>query len=232
MAELFPYTSIWALLSSYKPLLTRSSAAQHATADHLHHRQQSQIVLRASMETPLKPFNPATILHPTLRWRPLERGNFPSEVADWIADNGSLTQRLQRLGRFHVIPQQQRITPPRAEEAHLLGLTPRRAALIREVLLYLDDIPVVFARSVLPLTSLHGRNRILGHMARRSLGAELFKAPRAQRERVWTTKANISTRSVVGSVECFGRQSLFRKRGQPLLVAEFFLPALFDREGL
>jgi chorismate lyase len=176
----------------------------------------------------LKPISPATILHPTLRWRPLERGHYPPEIADWLADSGSLTQRLQRLGRFHVIPQQQSITLPRAEEARLLGLAPRRAALIREVLLYLGDTPVVFARSVLPLASLHGRNRILGHMARRSLGAELFKTPRAQREQVWTAQADITTAAAVGPIKCFGRQSLFRKRGQPLLVAEFFLPTLFD----
>lgn len=149
----------------------------------------------------------------------------PAEVRDWLADGGSLTRRLQRFGTFRVVPQRQMIAAPHAEEAALLGLPGRQHALIREVLLYVDDVPVVFARSVLPLASLKGANRVLGHMARRSLGAELFRAPRAKRAQVWATQA-----VVPGGVEpCWGRQSLFLKRGKPLLVAEFFLPALWSR---
>lgn len=167
---------------------------------------------------------PARLLNPALRWWPLPVIQAPAEVRDWLADGGSLTRRLQRFGAFRVVPQRQMIAVPRAEEAALLGLPGRQHALIREVSLYVNDQPVVFARSVLPLASLGGANRVLGHMARRSLGAELFRAPRAKRAQVWATQA-----VVPGGVEpCWGRQSLFLKRGRPLLVAEFFLPALWS----
>ncbi|MCB1836507.1 MAG: chorismate lyase [Alcanivoracaceae bacterium] len=167
---------------------------------------------------------PARLLNPALRWWPLPVIQAPAEVRDWLADGGSLTRRLQRFGTFRVVPQRQMIAAPRAEEAALLGLPGRQHALIREVSLYVNDQPVVFARSVLPLASLGGANRVLGHMARRSLGTELFRAPRAKRAQVWATQA-----VVPGGVEpCWGRQSLFLKRGQPLLVAEFFLPALWS----
>ena len=66
--------------------------------------------------------------------------------------------------------------------------------------------------------------QLLGHMARRSLGAELFRAPRAQRAQVWATQTRLPTAT---AAPCWGRQSLFLKRGKPLLVAEFFLPALW-----
>src|SRR5690606_759093 len=168
---------------------------------------------------------PARLLNPALRWWPLPVIQAPAEVRDWLADGGSLTRRLQRFGAFRVVPQRQMIAVPRAEEAALLGLPGRQHALIREVSLYVNDQPVVFARSVLPLASLKGANRVLGHMAKRSLGAELFRAPRAQRAQVWATQTQLPD---AGLAACWGRQSLFIKHGQPLLVAELFLPALWS----
>jgi chorismate--pyruvate lyase len=163
-----------------------------------------------------------------LIWRPLARLSVPAPWTDWLADEGSLTQRLQRYGEFSVLPLSQRVARPRAAEAMLLGLPTRQLALIREVLLLLDDQPVVFARSVLPLTSLGGANRVLGHMAGRSLGAELFRLPRARREAVWAAQVPPARLPVLVADRCWGRQSLFSKRGKPLLVAEVFLPALLQ----
>lgn len=161
-----------------------------------------------------------------LVWQPLKHLVVPAPLADWLADAGSLTQRLQRYGQFSVQPLSQRVVRPRSAEAMLLGLPPRQLALIREVLLHLDGQPVVFARSVLPLPSMSGANRVLGHMAGRSLGAELFRLPRATRQSVWAAQVPPSRLPVSVACSCWGRQSLFIKRGKPLLVAEVFLPAL------
>lgn len=178
----------------------------------------------------MKPPNPAPWLNPVFRWRPLQHLDPPAPVADWLADAGSLTRRLQRYGRFSVMPRHQRIATPRADEACLLELSPRRYALIREVLLKLDGEPVVQARTVIPLSSLHGANRILGHMARRSLGSELFRPPAAARPMVWG--ARIPGTLLVDGQPAWGRQSLFLKRGMPLLVSEIFLARHWERLGL
>jgi chorismate--pyruvate lyase len=150
-------------------------------------------------------------------------------VACWLRDTGSLTHRLRARGRFAVEPLHQAVERPRADEAALLGLGPRRWALVRAVLLRLDDAPVVYARSVLPLTSLRGANRRLAHMRHHSLGAELFRAPAARRRAVWIARVPAEALpAAIGAGEpVWGRQSLFDKREQPLLVAEFFLPALW-----
>ena len=161
-----------------------------------------------------------------LHWQPLSRVRAPVEITHWLADQGSLTRRLQRFGQFRVQPVVQGIGRPTAAEAIMLGLPARRRALIREVLLLVDGQPVVAARSVLPLTSLVGANRILGHMARRSLGAELFRRPRARRLAVWAASVPVERLPVSVDRPCWGRQSLFLKRGRPLLVAEVFLPTL------
>lgn len=161
-----------------------------------------------------------------LYWQLLSRVRAPAAMADWLVDQGSLTGRLQRFGQFRVQPVGQGIGRPTAAEAIILGLPARRRALIREVLLLVDNEPVVAARSILPLTSLIGANRILGHMARRSLGAELFRRPRARRLAVWAARVPADRLPVGVDQACWGRQSLFLKRGRPLLVAEVFLPAL------
>lgn len=171
-------------------------------------------------------YQPARFLDPTLVWRPLGRQSVPAGVRGWLADQGSLTRRLQAEGAFRVQPLGQGMARPTAAEAALLGLAPRRYALVREVLLQVDGKPWVYARSVLPLASLRGRNRVLGHMAGRSLGAELFRRPRAQREAVRVAAVPVTRLPWAGQDQtgaCWGRQSLFRKRGQPLLVAEVFL---------
>lgn len=171
-------------------------------------------------------YQPARFLDSTLIWRPLGRQTVPASVRDWLADQGSLTRRLQAQGAFRVQPLWQGIARPTAAEAAVLGLPMRRQALVREVLLQVDGAARVYARSVLPLSSLRGRNRVLGHMAGRSLGAELFRVPRARREAVRVAAVPASRLPVKGADQasaCWGRQSLFRKRGQPLLVAEIFL---------
>lgn len=175
---------------------------------------------------------PSRLLDPELHWQPAQRVVAPTGIGSWLADSGSLTRRLQRFGLFSVTPLSQRIARPQPVEALMLGQPPRQRALIREVLLRLDGTAVVFARSILPLSSLQGANRILGHMARRSLGAELFRAPVAERRAVWLARIPQHRLPVTAAQHCWGRQSLFYKRGQPLLVAEVFLPSFAVLAGI
>ena len=167
-------------------------------------------------------------LNRQLRWRPVDAVDAPETIRAWLRDSGSLTRRLQRLGDFHVETLHETTRAPRPEEGCLLGLRNREAARIREVLLHLDGAPVVYARTVLPLRSLRGGNRLLANMARRSLGAELFRRPRAHRNAVWAAAIPPSMLPPdVATEAAWGRLSLFLKRGQPLLVAEVFLPSLW-----
>ncbi len=166
-------------------------------------------------------------LHPDRHWRPLEQLVMPPAIRDWMADPNSLTLRLRRHGRFRVVPGFHAMAVPQRAERQLLGLPDRQAALIREVTLLLDETPVVAARSILPVASLRGANRSLGHMGSRSLGLELYKRPICQRDQVWARMASPGH----GHPVCWGRQSRFIKRGAPLLVAEYFLPALWEKVG-
>ncbi len=169
--------------------------------------------------------------HPALAWR------VPSAVRGWLADPGSLTSRVMACcaGRFRVLVVDQGWALPMHSEARLLGST--RIALSREVLLLCDGRPWVFARTLIPADSLRGgagRLRLLGD---RPLGAVLFADPSTRRERMEVARLSagdvLYRRAISASGDAerylWGRRTLFRYAGKPLLVNEIFLPGLDSR---
>ena len=108
------------------------------------------------------------------------------------------------------------------------------AALVREVELLCHDQPWVFARTVIPATSLRGPARRLGRLRERPLGQVLFADPRTRRGS--TEIARLLPRHplfnvAVGALpqipaEIWGRRTLFYFAGHPLLVNEIFLPKI------
>lgn len=157
---------------------------------------------------------------------------------DWLADAGSLTERLMNAsdGNLSVSVLKQGLEVPRFSERQLLGLNHRRTAMVREVVLYGNAQPWVFARSILPLTTLTGRLRKLRQLSDQPLGELLFKDPSMRREPVQFARFDSGNRllpqSASGSDQAsWGRRSVFRLDNKPLLVAEVFLPG-FDAYNL
>ncbi len=157
-----------------------------------------------------------------------------------MLDSGSLTTRLQALcracsekGRFQVEVLSQAWGRPQRNEAQQLGMRRGAVALQREVRLLCDGRPWVFARTVIPLSSLQGSNRILAHLGNRPLGGFLFAQRSLQRGPMQVTRIpvgywdEVKKESGTGrDTEVWGRRSTFFLRGHPLLVAEFFLPEM------
>lgn len=173
-------------------------------------------------------------LHQEPAWRQITSGSdqsVPKQWRDWLLDTGSLTQRLVHAsdGKFAVQVLRQQLDTPRLSERRVLGLAARRVALIREVILLGDAVPWVYARSVIPLSTLTGRLRRLRHLDNRPLGALLFEDPSMCREPVEVachTHANTQLPSSLGvrGSPLWGRRSVFRLDQKPLLVSEVFLP--------
>src|SRR3569623_3695951 len=115
-------------------------------------------------------------------WRPARqylRSAVSAERWDWLLDPGSLTRRLRQRcgGGFRVAVCSQRWGRPLPDERRLLGMAAAERALIREVNLLCGDTPWVFARTVMPVSSLRGRRRRLMHLGATPLGADLFADP-------------------------------------------------------
>ncbi|MDC1144034.1 chorismate lyase [Porticoccaceae bacterium] len=156
----------------------------------------------------------------------------PKQWRDWLLDTGSLTQRLIDASENTLTVQiiNQRIDIPRFTEQRALKLPPRRLTMIREVVLLANSTPWVYARSIIPLTTLTGRLRKLRHLDNQPLGALLFRDPTMTREAVEVachTKVNAKLpTTLLGGLQksLWGRRSVFRLDAKPLLVSEVFLP--------
>ena len=134
-------------------------------------------------------------------------------------------------GHFRVELLSQRIERPSLDEIKALELSYGDSALVREVRLYCRDNPVVYARTVIPLSTLTGPQRSYGNLGNRPLGAMLFADKTMKRDEVMVSSLlpgsvlHVKT-GVTGDV-VWGRRSVFRVGGKPLLVSEYYLPALF-----
>src|SRR5690606_12036795 len=170
-----------------------------------------------------------------LRWQPLSRlprHNRPSmALQPWLLDKGSLTAKLTSFsqGRFHVEVVRQIITRPALSEQQSLKMRDHEWTLVREVVLYGKGEPWVFARSVIPLTSLTGSLRHLRKQDVRPLGAFLFSQPHLQRSAIAVSCINRHHHylpvSLEGDEPLWGRRSVFSLEQKSLLVSEVFLPA-------
>lgn len=155
----------------------------------------------------------------------------PDEINHWLFDSSSLTARLieRCSGKFRVELLSQKRTTPTPDEIRALGLRYRSHAIIRQVILYCDDTPWVYARSVIPITTLSGPLRRLGRLGDKPLGAVLFADRSIVRGEVEVAAIKPCHESYMwtgnkGDRLLWGRRSVFRQRRKALLVSEFFLP--------
>ncbi|MBI1423613.1 MAG: chorismate lyase [Gammaproteobacteria bacterium] len=169
----------------------------------------------------------------TRQWR---HGSLPAELSNWLCDPGSLTARLIKAcpGHFHVRVLSQVWRPPMHNESKRLRMRQRQMAFIREVYLYCDDQPVVFARTVIPRKTLSGKQKHLLRLGSRPLGAVLFADPHMRRDELELARVDASAKlfhkaaAVLTQVPVtiWGRRSVFYVNRKPLLVSEFFLPGI------
>ena len=171
----------------------------------------------------------------TAAWQAPESTNISDFLRDWLLDPTSLTARLkQHCQQFRVELLGQRIELCSTAEANE-DIIAGEKVLVREVLLYCDERPQVFARSLLPLASLTGEQQQLAHLGTQSLGQVLFNHPDLVRKKIeisdfnqQSTVAGIAEHLLLKVVQpMWGRRSVFMLDAKPLMVAEVFLPNSF-----
>lgn len=156
----------------------------------------------------------------------------PDFLKEWLFAQGSLTQRVRETcpKQFHIKVLRQYWAKPLVDEARLLKLSPFSYARIREVQLCCGDRPVVFARTVMPQSSLQGALRHLLKLGSQPLGEVLF-TQHARRINAQICRLQPNHRlfqiATMYSEQSFNelwmRRSIFILKNKPLLVQEIFL---------
>jgi len=150
----------------------------------------------------------------------------PPEWKRWLLDQGSLTEALVRHsgGRFRVEVVNESWW--HGHSPYLVGLLgsglAKQRMWSRRVVLRGDDVPWVLAHTLVPQASLFGELGQVKKLRNRPLGAFLFAHPGLRRARLHVSRFDTG----------WGRCSLFVLNRQPVLVAEFFLPALIQSSPL
>ena len=189
--------------------------------------------------TPAVPPPGTTAMGKSGLWRPVKRllrHTLPCETLAWLLDPASLTRRVVAVcgGKFRVEVTFQGWHRPLLHEARALGMRAGGYALVRQVYLLCDDQAWVYARTVIPRTTLTGPERRLAHLRTRPLGEVLFADPSMRRGAVEVACLtprepvfHMATRRLASPpAVIWGRRSVFTLSAKPLLVNEIFLPTI------
>lgn len=165
------------------------------------------------------------------------REHLPEHLLDWLLESDSLTAKLKRYCEtFHVEVLGQKIEPCSELESNS-AIAAGEKVLVREVLLYCDNKPQVFARSLLPLSTLTDEDKNLAELGTKPLGHVLFNDPSLERKNLEissfdqsSTVARLVRKLAFAATidhKMWGRRSLYYIHNKPLMVAEVFLPGAF-----
>jgi chorismate lyase len=173
------------------------------------------------------------------RWhRHVGAVNAPADVSAWLTAPGSLTARLVAHSRaFRVQRLHQQTALCLADEAGAIGMGRPGRVLEREVLLRCDDVAVVFAHTVVPLSNSATDWPLFGGLGERSLGSTLFYDPLVRRGELEFARLRASHplvrraalalgKSVLEHPIYYARRCLYRRHRGSLLVTEVFLPTV------
>lgn len=164
------------------------------------------------------------------------------QMRGWLTDRDSLTRKL--MGHCHHF-RVQRLRQQRArcltDECAAVELSRRINVHEREVLLRCDEVPVVFAHTIVPLAATASDWPFFSSLGERSLGTTLFGDPQVSRGALQfarlhnghplARRACAAVRMRISDTPLFARRCLFKRKNGLLLVTEIFLPTLFNKQN-
>ncbi len=160
----------------------------------------------------------------------------PQQMRHWLTDTMSLTQKLtERCSAFRVQRLMQGNALILSDEQNLMAMRRRSMVQQREVFLLCDEMPVVYAHTVVPLAATASDWPFFNSLGDRSLGSTLFGDPCVQRGRLQfarlgarhplVLRASAALRMSL-STPLFARRCLYQRNRGLLLVTELFLPGI------
>lgn len=178
------------------------------------------------------------LLPPTVRgWRDCTPPSLPSAQQHWLLRPGALTAGLRQLGSVQLRVLREYACGAPADEAHGMGLMRNTPVWVREVIMAIDDVDCVVARSLTPLSASHSVWQGMRRLRTRPLADMLYhdrsvtRSAFVCRQLDWAAAFYATALRAQRGADCrlWARRSVFWRATQPLLVAECFLPAFWRR---
>ena len=175
-------------------------------------------------------------------WRPAPPPSLSPAQKQWLMRAGALTQGLRAIGRLDLRVLREFPAGLTADESAGLHRPERSAVWVREIAMRIDGLDVVVARSVAPLSSTHGVWQGVRKLRTRPLADILYHDPAIRRSDFEVARVHSlmpmlcpvrqvlpgAQRSSFAPPLLLARRSVFWRSGEPLMVAECFLPAFWS----
>ncbi len=156
-------------------------------------------------------------------------------LSQWLFEQGSLTQKLQQqCTDFRVKLLNKHERNLNSDELLLFGYDMQNIKVqVREVLLYCDDVPWVYAQTLMPLDHIPPAIDKLLSLGEKPLGEVIFNEPGVVRSAIEVAEFAADSHVVelisevdkVAQHSLWGRRSTFTLDGYSLLVCEVYLPS-------
>ena len=138
------------------------------------------------------------------------------EILSWLNESGSITSRIKSFSDFKL--KLLRDGPGEVDSADdNLIISNYKENNIREVLLYSDEEPLIYAKSIIPLETIRLGLGVLGNLKENPLGDILFSNPEIKKEYMLFSKFELNKKNF------YGRKGIYTVRGFPFSVCEIFL---------
>jgi len=138
------------------------------------------------------------------------------EILSWLNESGSITSRIKSFSDFKL--KLLRDSPGEVDAAvDDLIISNYKENNIREVLLYSDEEPLIYAKSIIPLETIRLGLGVLGNLKENPLGDILFSNPEIKKEYMLFSKFESNKRIF------YGRKGIYTVKGFPFSVCEIFL---------
>ncbi|MFL2730016.1 MAG: chorismate--pyruvate lyase family protein [Gammaproteobacteria bacterium] len=138
------------------------------------------------------------------------------EILSWLNESGSITSRIKSFSDFKL--KLLRDGPGEVDAADDdLIISNYKENNIREVLLYSDEEPLIYAKSIIPLETIRLGLGVLGNLKENPLGDILFSNPEIKKEYMLFSKFE-SNKKIF-----YGRKGIYTVKAFPFSVCEIFL---------
>lgn len=169
-------------------------------------------------------------------WRVAPLPGFSPDQKDWLTRGGSLTAHLRTLGPVAVRVTREAVDLPFDDEYTALAIAPRTPVWVREVVLSVDGKPFVAGHSIVPLAASTGVWQAMRRLRTRPLAELLYSDSSVSRSSLVSRRLTarhplyrLASRETADAPvhALLARRSVFERYGEPLMVTEVMLPALW-----